>query len=120
MISGTIIGEISRAVIWRLKGTCGWVRPIDAKVPNDTAISVAKGAHDLRVELRAGTLLDFAVPQLESGYVDAGAPDFVEQLNGVGLDRVFAKFKVSFGVAPGQTQGPTLDTIVMPYEKLSP
>ena len=48
MISGTIIGEISIAMIARRKGTCGWLRPIAASVPKDTERRVAIGA--MRIE----------------------------------------------------------------------
>ena len=44
MISGTIIGEISVAMIAPLKGTWLWLKPTAANVPKNTAMTVAKGA----------------------------------------------------------------------------
>ena len=44
MISGTIIGEISTAMIMRLAGTWLWERPMAASVPSATEMMVASGA----------------------------------------------------------------------------
>ena len=41
IIKGTIIGDISTAIIIPLKGICGLLRPRAAKVPRDVAITVA-------------------------------------------------------------------------------
>ena len=44
MISGTIIGEISTAMIARRPGTWLWLSPMAARVPSVTEITVAIGA----------------------------------------------------------------------------
>ena len=44
MMSGTIIGEISIAIIARRKGTWLWDRPIAARVPTAVDKMVAAGA----------------------------------------------------------------------------
>jgi hypothetical protein len=74
----------------------------------------------LRVEFRASTEIDFSVPVLDSGYVEQADPDFVEKLTGVDGNRVFVKFRATFGVAAGEQQPPSIDTIVIPYEKVTP
>lgn len=74
----------------------------------------------LRVEFRASTEIDFSVPVLDSGYVDQSDPDFIEQLNGVDGNRIFIKFRATFGVAAGEQQPPSIDTVVIPYLKVTP
>jgi hypothetical protein len=74
----------------------------------------------LRVEFRASTQIDFSVPVLDSGYVDQSDPDIVDKLTGVDGNRVFVKFRATFGVAPGQEQPPSIDTVIIPYKKVTP
>lgn len=74
----------------------------------------------LKLEIKAGSLLDFSIPQLDSGFVDAGATEFTTDVSGFGNDRRFVKFRASFGVAQGATTPPAIDTIVIPYVKVDP
>ena len=74
----------------------------------------------LKLEIKAGSLLDFSIPQLDSGFVDAGATEFTTEVSGFGNDRRFVKFRASFGVAQGATTPPAIDTIVIPYVKVDP
>ena len=98
-------------------GTSGvrYLRPIV-----DPPVADVDPAASLRIEFRAGSLLDFAVPQLESGYVDVLDPSFGSKLSGPSDDRPYVKFRASFGVAKGQTQPPSIESIVIPYEKVHP
>ncbi len=75
-------------------------------------------AAGISVEFLAGTLLDFSIASLDSGYVPSTDPDLSTTLSGFGQDNVYVKFRASLGIAPGQTQGPTLDLVVIPYEKV--
>jgi hypothetical protein len=77
-------------------------------------------AASLAVDFRAGRQLDFAVSQLESGYIRSDEPDFSDELSGPDDQFTYVKFRASFGVAPTSTQPPVIDSIVIPYEKLSP
>ncbi len=74
----------------------------------------------LRFEFRASSELDFSVPALDSGYVDQSDPDFVDQMTGVDLNRVYIKFRATFAVAPGQQQPPSVEIVIIPYRKLIP
>jgi hypothetical protein len=96
-------------------GGLRYMRPIV-----DPPLADVDPAASLLLELKAGTLLDFSVPQVDSGYVDVLAPSFQDDVTGAAEDRVFVKFRASFGVAEGQSQPPTIETIVIPYEKTSP
>lgn len=83
-------------------------------------LDVAAGDGDLKIEFLAGPELDFASPAFASGYIDATDEDFVDLLSGDGsLDRNFVKFRASFGVAPNSVFAPTIDTVVIPYRKVS-
>ncbi len=73
----------------------------------------------LAVDFRAGRQLDFAVAQLESGYVRSDEPDFSALLSGPDDQYTFVKFRASFGVAPSSTQPPLIDSIIIPYEKVN-
>jgi hypothetical protein len=77
-------------------------------------------AASLAVDFKAGRQLDFAVAQLESGYVRSDEPAFSEMISGPDLDYIYVKFRASFGVAPNATQPPVLDSIAIPYRKLAP
>ena len=83
----------------------------------DPPLAGVDPAAGLQVEFKAGTLLDFSVPVLDSGYVAQDDPDFVDKVTGLTSDnlRVNVKFRATFGVANGQTQPPSIDTIVIPY-----
>jgi|GEM_PF-1180627 len=94
-------------------GGVRYLRPIV-----DPPLSELDGGASLKVELRAGTLLDFAVPQVDSGYVDVLEPSLESMVTGPAEDRVYVKFRASFGVAKGQTQPPTIETIVIPYKRV--
>jgi hypothetical protein len=74
----------------------------------------------LRVEFRASSAVDFGVPALDSGYVDQGDPDFGDNLTGLDLNRVYVKFRATYAVAPGSQQPPALDSVVIPYLKVTP
>ncbi|HEX5009103.1 MAG TPA: hypothetical protein VFY71_01785 [Planctomycetota bacterium] len=74
----------------------------------------------LKVEFRTSTELDFSIPALDSGYVTQSDPNLVELLTGPEANRVYVKFRATFAVAPGQEQPPSIDTVVIPYKKLSP
>jgi hypothetical protein len=78
-------------------------------------VSAAAG---LRVEFRSSSQLDFATPQLASTYLEPTDPEFVAELSGSNFDRVFVKFKATFAVANGLLQPPSIDTLVIPYERL--
>jgi hypothetical protein len=75
-------------------------------------------AAGLRVEFRATSLIDFSAPAFDSGYVLPDDEDFSELLSGSQLNFDLAKFRAVFSVAPGQTQPPTIDTVIIPYEKV--
>ena len=77
-------------------------------------------AAGLRFEFRSSKQLDFATPQLASTYLLPTDPDFQSELSGSNFDRVFVKFKATFAVAAGQLQPPSIDTVVIPYERLDP
>jgi hypothetical protein len=96
-------------------GKLRWHRPII-----EPPLSTVGPDADLRLELKAGTLLDYAIPTLDSDYVDSQIADFVSRVNGSAENRRFVKFRASFGVAKGQLKPPALDTVILPYEKLKP
>ncbi|MCB9897241.1 MAG: hypothetical protein H6825_04475 [Planctomycetes bacterium] len=96
-------------------GEVRYLRPII-----DPPLSTTSSGANLKVEVKAGTLLDFSVPQLDSGYVDVLSPSFEDDVTGVGGDRIYVKFRASFAVAAGSTQPPTIDTIIIPYVKVKP
>jgi hypothetical protein len=86
----------------------------------DPPLSAVSPEAGLRVEFRSSTQLDFATPQLESGYLLPTDPSFSAGLSGSNFDRVFVKFKATFAVASGLLQPPSIDTIVIPFQKLAP
>lgn len=86
----------------------------------DPPLSAVSPEAGLRVEFRASTQLDFATPQLDSGYLIPSDPSFSAGLSGSSFDRVFVKFKATFAVASGLLQPPSIDTIAIPFEKLEP
>ena len=86
----------------------------------DPPLSAVSPEAGLRVEFRSSTQLDFATPQLESGYLLPTDPSFAAGLSGSNFDHVFVKFKATFAVANGLLQPPSIDTIVIPYERLEP
>lgn len=94
-------------------GQVRYLRPIVE--PPLSTVDPEAGAN---VEFRAGKELDFAIASLESGYVSYDDPDLPSKLTGFDQENVYLKFRATLGVAPGQTQGPTIDTVVIPYEKL--
>ncbi len=96
-----------------LSGKIRYLRPL----LDPPLADLAPGA-GLTVEFRASSLLDFAVPILESGYLTPDDPNLSNKLSGVDNDRTYIKFRASMGVATGKTQGPSLDSVVIPYEKL--
>ncbi|MGQ0553713.1 MAG: hypothetical protein ACT4PU_10895 [Planctomycetota bacterium] len=86
----------------------------------DPPLSAVPATEGLKVEIRAGTAINFPTPALESGWVDVTDPLFVSKLFGqFGLgDRDNVKFRVTTAAATGSTQPPSLDTIVIPYRRL--
>jgi len=86
----------------------------------DPPVASVPPAAGLRMEFRASSELDFSVPALDSGYVDQAAPDFMNELTGVDLNRVYIKFRATFAVAPGQQQPPSVNLVIIPYRKLIP
>jgi len=94
-------------------GAVNYLRPIV-----NPPLDLVDPAASLRVEVKAGSLLDFSIPQLDSGFVDVNDPSFETNVTGFGDERVYVKFRASFGVAKGQTQPPTLESIVIPYVKV--
>jgi hypothetical protein len=86
----------------------------------DPPLSSVAPAAGLRMQFRTSTELDFAIPALDSGYVDLTDPEITTLLSGPDFNRVFVKFKATFGVAPNEQQPPSIDTVVIPYRKLSP
>lgn len=86
----------------------------------DPPLSSVDPAAGLRVEFRASSSVDFGVPALDSGYVDSADPDFESKLTGLDLNRTFVKFRAAFAVAAGGEQPPSIDTIVIPYRKVTP
>lgn len=86
----------------------------------DPPLAAVDPAAGLRVEFRASSSIDFSVPALDSGYVDPSDPDFESKLTGLDLNRTWIKFRASFAVAAGSEQPPSIDTIVIPYRKVTP
>jgi hypothetical protein len=86
----------------------------------DPPLDTVSEAAGLRLEFRSSSQLDFATPALASPYLLPTDPDFQAELSGSNFDRVFVKFRATFAVANGQTQPPSIDTLVIPYEKLEP
>lgn len=84
--------------------------------PPQSSVDPAAG---LKLEYRAGTQLNFAVSSLQSGYVLPTDPAFSTKMSGVNKDRIFVKFRATFGLAPGQNQPPSIDTIVIPFKKVA-
>lgn len=75
---------------------------------------------NLKLEVRAGPRIDFAQPAFDSGYVDVTSETFTEDVSGNGIfPRDFVKFRASFGVAPGEVLSPALDTMIIPYMKVT-
>ncbi len=83
-------------------------------------VSTVDPAASLAVDFKAGRTIDFAVAALDSGYVRSDEPDIETQLSGPDAQHVYVKFRASFGVAPASTQPPIIDSIIIPYEKVSP
>jgi len=86
-------------------------------------VASADPSAGLSVEFKAGIQLDFAVPVLDSGYVKQDDPDFENKMTGfegLSQDRIFVKFRATFAVAKGASQPPSIDTVVIPYIKVSP
>jgi hypothetical protein len=86
----------------------------------DPPLSDVDSESSLVVHFRAGKQLNFAVSQLESGYVSVDEPDFVSLMTGSAADRLYVKFRCSFGVSPTSTQPPSLESIAIPYRKIAP
>lgn len=96
-------------------GRVRWQRPIIDPAPASTA---ALG--NLRVEIKVGSSVDFSAPFENSEYVDIAAPELISAVNGRDAERSFVKFRATFGIAPGGRTPPSLETVVLPYEKLRP
>ena len=94
-------------------GRVRYLRPII-----DPPLAETAPGAGLSVEFRTSSLLDYAVPILESGYISPDDPDLSDELSGFDSDRVYVKFRASMGVASGQNQGPSIDIVIIPYEKL--
>lgn len=86
----------------------------------DPPLDSVNAAAGLRVEFRSSTQLDFSLPALSSTYLLPTDPTFSDELSGSNFDRVFVKFRATFAVASGLLQPPSLDTVVIPYERLNP
>jgi hypothetical protein len=86
----------------------------------DPPLDQVAAAAGLKLEFRAGVQLDFALPVLESGYVDPTAADFADVLSGFNQDRQYVKFRATFATASTLSQPPTVDTVVIPYMRVSP
>jgi len=84
----------------------------------DPPLSEVNPAADLRVELRSSVVVDFSVPALDSGFVEAS--DAFENLSGLTQEQVFVKFRTTFGLAQGASGPPALDAIVIPYREVQP
>lgn len=84
----------------------------------DPPLSSVPPAANLLVELRASAVLDFSVPALDSGYIEA--EDVFGTLSGLTQEQVFVKFRTTFGLAPNASAPPALDAIVIPYRKVLP
>jgi len=69
----------------------------------------------VRVELAVGARDDFDAITTHPEYVDVGDPDFASQLAPGAGDH--ARFRATFGTAPGSSHPPSIDTIVIPYVK---
>ncbi|MFT7464439.1 MAG: hypothetical protein ACI9EF_002795 [Pseudohongiellaceae bacterium] len=96
-------------------GWVRWQRPIVSPSPADLA-----RAGDLRLEIKTSSQINFAEQPLHSGYIDSASPAFIDALNNTGEQRPYVKFRATFGVAPGRSQPPSLETVVLPFEKLRP
>lgn len=96
-------------------GEVRYLRPIV-----DPPLASVDPAASMRMEIKAGSLLDFTVPALDSGYVDMSDPSYESTVTGPTQDRTYVKFRASFGVAANQNQPPTIETVIIPYEKIKP
>jgi hypothetical protein len=83
----------------------------------DPPLSSVDPAAGLLVEFKAGSEIDFLVSVLDSGFVSQTDPEFKDKVTGLTSDnkRIHVKFRATFGVAQGETQPPSIDTIVIPY-----
>jgi len=95
------------------QGAVSYLRPIV-----DPPLAEVDPAASVRIEVKAGSLIDFSIPQLDSGFIDVTDPDYATSVTGFGNERVYVKFRASFGVAKGETQPPSLESIVIPYVKV--
>jgi hypothetical protein len=95
------------------EGAVTYLRPLI-----EPPLTSVDAAASLRVEVKAGSLIDFSIPQLDSGFVDVTDPAYQTNVTGFGNERVYVKFRASFGVAKGQTQPPSLESLVIPYVKV--
>ena len=105
-----------------LGGTCLRVGCIPTKAWVQTAFAIKEAEETFgKLGVQVGPpQLDFATEQLASAYLLPSDPDFGAELSGSNFDRVFVKFRATFAVASGLLQPPSIDTIVIPYQRIAP